>query len=208
MQCQLISSYNSGIPRYALGYITLGLAITPMSAFLDFLGQDFSRADLIALAALAVAGLSAVYARRQSNEARKSRLSAEKEARRPQRLELYRTMEDYCRYCSKYYTTYLQGETTGTRNLTARISDFKRAMEHGAIHDMPGVAAQAKLLDSMGWQMQRHLDRFGNRTTVMQRGTEAKDDERAVENLVESFEEQRKALRGVFAPYLHTDGEA
>jgi hypothetical protein len=179
-----------------------------MSALLDFFGQDFSRADLIALAALAVSGLSAIYARRQSREATKSRLSAEKEARRPQRLELYRTMEDYCRYCSKYYTAYLQGETTGTRDLTARIGEFKRAMEHGATYDMPGVAAQAKLLESLGWQMQRHLDRLGNQPTVIQRGTEAKDDVRAIENLVERFEEERKALRSVFAPYLHTNSEA
>lgn len=179
-----------------------------MSAILEFLGQDFSRADLIALAALAVAGASAIYAKRQSDEARKSRLSAEKEARRPQRLEVYHTMEDYCRYCSKYYTAYLQGDTTGTRDLSARIGDFKRAIEHGAIYDMPSVAAQAKLLESMGLQMQRHLDRLGNQPTVIQRGTEAKDDERAVESLVDNFEDQRKALRSVFAPYLHTHREA
>jgi len=174
-----------------------------MSAIFDLLSQDFSRADLIALAALAVAGLSAVYARRQSEEARKSRLSSLKEARRPQRLEVLRAMQTFCHYCSTYYTAYLAGTATGTRDLMSRITSFEREMEEAAIYDMPQVAAESKLLQSMGIRLQRHLDRLGMQLTVIQRGTEAKADEEAVQTLVDEFAARQASLRDVFAPFLH-----
>jgi len=174
------------------------------SSVIEFFNQDFSRADLISLAALAVAGLSAIYARRQSEEARKARLSAQKEARRPQRLEVYRAMQEYCRYCSTYYTAYLSGGTTGTRDLAGQISSFEREMEKAAIHDMPEVVAESKLLQSMGWRLQRHIDRLGMQPTVIARGTEAKSDEQGVHDLVDLFAKRRAALREVFASYLES----
>jgi len=173
------------------------------STLYDFITSDISRADLIALAALAVASLSAVYAGRQAEEARRTRLSAQKEARRPQRLEILQTMQDYCSYCGKYYTLYLGDETNGSTQLTARIEVFAQQMEAAAIYDMPGVAAESKLLQSMGWQLQRHLGRLGAQPTVIRRGTEAKGDERMVQELVEKFAARRQGLREVFAPYLH-----
>ena len=178
------------------------------SPVLEFIAQDFTRADLIALAALGVAGLAALYAGRQAEEARKSRLSAEREARRPQRLEIFREMEDYCRYCSMYYTAYLQGTVPGTRELTARIGRFKKAMDQGAIFDMPAVVDTSKQLQSMGWRMQRHLDRLGQQASVIAQATEATKDAIAVEELVESFDKQRTELLSVFAPYLHAKSEA
>ena len=178
------------------------------SQLIEFFAQDFTRADMIAMAALGVAGLSALYARRQADEARKSRLSAERDARRPQRLEIYREMEEYCRYCSTYYTVFLQGTVPGTRELTARIDRLKTAMEQGAIFDMPAVAEASKKLQNMGWKMQRHLDRIGQQARVVASATEAAKGATAVEELVESFEKQRKELRSVFAPYLHANSEA
>jgi hypothetical protein len=174
----------------------------------DFFREGFARSDLIALCALAVAGLSALYARRQSREARMSRLSAEREARRPQRLELFREMESFCRYCSTYYTAYLAGSVTGTRDLSQRISEFRLAMDRGAIYDMPEVAANSKLLESMGNQLQRHLARLGAQPTVMVRGTESKEDEQKVSDICERFALERQRLREVFAPYLHAPSEA
>jgi len=182
------------------------MASTP--PLLEFIAQDFTCADLIAMAAVLVAGLSALYARRQADEARKSRLSAERGARRPQRLEIYREMEEYCRYCSSYYTAYLQRTVPGTRDLTARIDRLKTAMEQGAIFDMPTVAEASEQLQGMGWKMQRHLDRIGHQARVGSSATEAAKDATAVEELVESFEKQRKELRNVFAPYLHANSEA
>jgi len=73
------------------------------SPLLEFFAQDFIRADLIAMAALGVAGLSALYARRQADEARKSRLSAEREARRPQRLEIYRELAAFTQFMTEDY---------------------------------------------------------------------------------------------------------
>lgn len=178
------------------------------TSLLEFFAQDFTRADLIALAALGLAALSALYARRQAEEARKGRLSAERDARRPQRLEVFREMEDYCRYCSEYYTVYLQGTVPGTRELAARIDRFKTAMDHGVIFDMPAVADTSKQLQAMGWKMQRHLDRIGQGSNVAPKGTEAEKDATVVEELVELFEKQRTELHSSFAPYLHANGAA
>lgn len=177
------------------------------SSLLEFFGQDFARADLIALCALAVSGLSAIYARRQSQEAKKSRLSAEREARRPQRLKVYIEMDDLCRFCSTYYTRYLGGMVTGTRDLTEHLSRFRIAMDRGAIYDMPEVAAHSELLESMGNELQRHIGRLGHQPTVMQRGTDAKADEQTVSDIAKRFEAQRQKLRDIFAPYLHTNSE-
>jgi hypothetical protein len=176
-----------------------------MQQLVDYFTQDFSRSDLIALAALGVAALSAIYAKRQSKEARKARISAEREARRPQRLEIFQAMEEYCRYCGTYYTAYLQGEVTGTRNLAVRIEEFRRTIAHGAINDMPPVAAEFKVLESLGWQMQRHIDRLGIQPTVIQRGTEAKEDERKVEEIVLQFDAHRQGLSKVFSSYLNAE---
>lgn len=175
---------------------------------LEFLAQDFTRADLISLAALGIAGIAAIYARRQSEEARKSRLSAEKEARRPQRLEVFREMEAFCRYCGSYYTLYLQGTVPGTRNLVARTNDFKEKMDQAAISDMPRIRALSGELATMGWAMQRHLDRLGNQCTVVNRGTDNIADQEAVQALVDKFEAKRLELDEAFSAYLHSNNEA
>lgn len=180
---------------------------TSASPLLEFIAQDFSRSDLIAMAALGVAGLSALYTRRQADEARKSRLSAEREARRPQRLEIYRELEEYCRYCSTYYTAYLQRTVSGTRELTARIDRLRTAMEQGAIFDMPAVSETSRQLQNMGWKMQRHLDRIGDQAIVFSSAMEAAKDATEVEKLVELFEKQRKELRNVFALYLDANSQ-
>ena len=172
------------------------------SSILEFLAQDFTRADLIALAALGVAGLSVLYARRQANEARKTRLSAEREARRPQRLEIFRELEDYCRYCSTYYTLYLLGTVPGTRDLVARIETLKVKMDQGAIFDMPEVVGVSNNVQAMGWRMQRHLDRIGQQSSSPTSATAVAKDVTAVEDLVDSFAKQRSELNKVFAPYL------
>jgi hypothetical protein len=95
----------------------------------DFLSQDISRADVIAVGALLVGLLSAIYARRQSIEAKATRLAAVKESRRPQRVEVFRLSVAFCAFCGRYYTLYLSRMTKGTRELVAEIESFRWEIE-------------------------------------------------------------------------------
>jgi hypothetical protein len=192
---------------------TLGIAnkpdrAVPASTLYDFFSQDFSRADLIALGALGVAALSAVYARRQSIEATKARISSQREARRPQRLQVLSAMQDFARFCTQYYTRYLQGQTNGTRGLVDEIEHFRTSMEKSAIYDMPAVVAKAKLLESTAWRLQRSLDRLGAPTIEMATRATEKPDDAEIHEVIDVFASQATQLRDIFAPYLHEDGDA
>jgi hypothetical protein len=180
-----------------------------MSSFTSsFLAQEFTRADLVSIAALLVALLAAVYTRRQSVEATKSRLASQRESRRPQRLEVLREMREFCSYCGKYYTLYLHGRTNGTRDLVASTLAFHEAIENAAISDMPAVAAEAKLLESRAWSLQRLLDRLGAPTIDMAEDVRLKPTLNEIENLMDLIAAQSSQLSNIFAPYLRQDFDA
>ena len=170
---------------------------------MDFITQDLLRADVIALGALLVGCLSAVYARRQSVEAAKARIAATRESRRPQRLEVFRAMVEFCAFCGRYYTMYLMNATKGTRDLVSEIESLRWQMEQRGPLEMPDVAAEIKALESMAWRLQRHLDRLGSQAAVVQSGTTARADEIAVQELSDTFATKRNSLQQVFAPYLN-----
>lgn len=178
-----------------------------IAEILDFLTKDFGRADIVAFAALVISAISARYTHRQVGEARKSRLSLEMESRRPQRLQIYAEIEEFCRYCSEYYTAYLQRLVPDTRSLVSRIEKFRLMMERNVLDDMPEVEALSKQLQSMGWKMQRHLDRIGYDARSTPSLTQTARDVTAVEEIVDSFEKYRQSLRSVFAPYLNLIGD-
>ena len=68
--------------------------VTSWSTTDDFLAQDAQRADIIAMGALFLGCLAAMYARRQSEEAKKARISAELASRLPHRLDAFRAMNE------------------------------------------------------------------------------------------------------------------
>jgi hypothetical protein len=173
-----------------------------MSSFLSFLLQDMSRADVIATIALLVGLLSASYARRQAEEAKQARLAAIRESRRPHRLEVFRSMQSFCLFCSRYYTTYLMNKTAGTRDLVAGLESFRWEMEQAAVYEMPEVAARAKLLESWAWGLQRHIDRLGAQSSVAAVGPSSTEDEAKVQELSDAFAHERTSLMSLFAPYL------
>jgi len=78
--------------------------------------------DLIALAAMLVAGLSALlYARHARDEARR----ANDIALRPLRVEIYQSMKEFAHFCSTYRTLQHVGSVNGTRDLVEHIESFK-----------------------------------------------------------------------------------
>jgi len=122
-----------------------------MSSLIAFLSEDFQRSDLIALAAFLVSGLSVIYARRQAQEAKQSRLAAVRESRRPQRIDVLRLMRDFCQYGGSYYTLYCMGAVKGTRDLVAAIDAFKLEVEQHGPLEMPSVEAEVKSLQTLAW---------------------------------------------------------
>ena len=168
----------------------------------DFLSQDISRADVIAVGALLVGLLSAIYARRQSIEAKATRLAAVKASRRPQRVEVFRLTIAFCAFCSRYYTLYQSQMTKGTRDLVAEIESYLWEIEQLGPLEMPDVETEIKTVQAMAWQLQRNLDKLGHQATVAQSAIAASAAVTAIEQLVDSFAEIRVSLRSTFAPYL------
>lgn len=173
-----------------------------MSLLTEFISQDLQRSDVIALGALLVGCLSAIYARRQADEARKSRIAAITESRRPVRLELLRATLDFCLYCGRYYTLFLMNAVNGTRDLVAEIDSFKLEVEQHGPLEMPNVEAEIKALQSMAWNLQRGLDRLGIQSSVIANGA-CSSDETAVQRFVDEFAARRKGLHALFRPYLN-----
>ena len=168
----------------------------------DFLTKDISRADVIAVGALLVGLLSAIYTRRQSIEAKATRLAAVKESRRPQRVEVFRLTIAFCAFCTSYYTLYLSQMTKGTRDLVSEIESYRLEIEQRGPLEMPDVETEIKTLQAMAWQLQRNLDKLGHQATVAQSATAASAAVTAIEQLVDSFAEKRVSLPTTFAPYL------
>lgn len=169
----------------------------------DFLSQDISRADVIAFGALLVGLLSAIYARRQSIEAKAARLASIKESRRPQRVEVFRLTIAFCAFCGRYYTLYLSKMTKGTRDLVAEIESYRWEIEQLGPPEMPEVESEIKNLLAMAWNLQRNLDRLGHQDAEAQSASTASATVTAIEQLVDSFAEKRVSLRTTFAPYLN-----
>ena len=168
----------------------------------DFLSQDISRADVIAIGALLVGLLSAIYARRQSIEAKTTRLATIKESRRPQRVEVFRLTIAFCAFCGRFYTLYLSQMTKGTRDLVVEIESYRWEIEQLGPLEMPEVESEIKNLQAMAWNLQRNLDRLSKQATVAQSAIAASSAVTAIEQLVDSFSEKRESLRKIFAPYL------
>jgi hypothetical protein len=168
----------------------------------DFLSQDISRADVIAVGALLVGLLSAIYARRQSIEAKATRLAAVKESRRPQRVEVFRLSVAFCAFCGRYYTLYLSRMTKGTRELVAEIESFRWEIEQLGPLEMPEVETEIEKIQAMAWQLQRNLDKLGQQATLTQSAVAASATVTVIEQLVDLFAEKRVLLRTTFAPYL------
>ena len=160
-----------------------------------------SPSDLLAIAALLIAGLAAFYARGARDVAAKANKIAVHESRRPLRLAVFQAMFQFSHYCSTYWTLYHMGAVNKARDLVARIDTFKWEIEQHGYLDMPDVAAKEKELISNAWNMQRLIDRMtGGQNEPIDR-TYATAEEN-VEGLVEWFAKENRELKTLFHPYL------
>lgn len=96
------------------------------------LDPDIEVSDIIAVVALLISVLSAIYARGQRIAAERANLIAVRESRRPLRLQVFQSMHYFSKYCSTYWTLYHMGEVNRSQELMERIATFKREIEqHG-----------------------------------------------------------------------------
>jgi len=93
------------------------------------LDLDIKVSDVVAVVALLISVLSAIYARGQRAAAERANVIAVRESRRPLRLQVFQSMHQFSKYCSTYWTLYHMGEVNRTRELTERIDMFKWEIE-------------------------------------------------------------------------------
>lgn len=161
----------------------------------------FSNSDLIATAALLIAGVGALYARGARNAAARANEISLHESRRPLRLLVFQAMHQFSHYCATYWTLYCMGEVKRSRELTARIDTFKWEIEQHGHLDMPEVDAKVQQLISSAWKMQRLIDRIaGKQTESMDRAYASAEEN--VQGLVERFAKENSELKALFQPYL------
>lgn len=157
--------------------------------------------DVIAAAALFVAGLGTLYSRGARNEAARANAISQRESRRPLRLAVFQAMYQFSHYCSGYWTLYCMGEVKRSRELTSRIDTFKWEIELQGNLDMPEVEAKVQQLISSAWKMQRLVDRIAGKQTEPVDHAFATAEEN-VQGLVDWFSEESRNLKALFQPYL------
>lgn len=155
----------------------------------------------IAILALLVSVLSALYARRTVQVARRANAISLHWQQRPLRLEVFRSTWSFADYCSGYYTLWHLKAVSGTRDLVSRIDAFKwETLQHGPLA-MPEVEELAKQMVSSAWNMQRLIDRIaGGHHETMDSAHESADAH--LSSLIEWFALQRDGLRSKFGAYL------
>src|SRR3972149_722439 len=133
--------------------------------------------DLIALAAVLAALLSALYARHARDTARRANDIAIHQNLRP------------------------VGAANGTRYLVAQIDSFKWEIDHHGPLAMPDVESKASDLEKRAWRLQRLLDRIaGGQNNPHDPGYATAEDN--VHGLVDWFANEHRDLRKLFQPYL------
>lgn len=157
--------------------------------------------DLIAIAALLVAILSAIYTRGARDAANRANEISTRESRRPLRLQVFQAMHQFSHYCSTYWTLYHMGEVKRSRELTSRIGTFEWEIEQHGHLDMPDVEAKAKQFVLTAWKMQRLIDRIAGGQTEPHDRQYASAEEN-IEALVDWFAEENRELKTLFQRYL------
>lgn len=159
--------------------------------------------DLIAIAALLVVSLSALYTRDARDVARKANEITAHNNLRPSRLEVYQLMRKFARYCCRYPTIWHNHPVPvqGTQDLMEQIDRFKWEIELLGPLTMPTVESKIKEFQNNAWKIQRQLDRLaaGRDDPVDRNYPTGKDN---LDAIVDWFANQEKELRATFQTYL------
>lgn len=157
--------------------------------------------DSISLIAISVAILSAFYARYGVKEARRANEIAMHNEFRPHRLAVYNSIKNFLNFCSTYRTMQSLGTVKGTRDLVAKIDEFKWEIDqHGAL-SMPEVEKKIEEILNKSWQFQRVLDRLtGPDPKPVNHDYPSAEDN--MDGLIDWFASEEKESRKLFEPYL------
>jgi hypothetical protein len=163
--------------------------------------SDMSHSDLITLAAVFVAILSALYARQARDAAQRANGIALHNNLRPLRLAAYQSMREFTQFCTTYRTLWQPEPVHGTRNLVEHIETFKWEIDRLGPLAMPDVEKKAVELQNMAGQLQRVLDRLaaGQNKPADQSYDTA---EHNLDGLVDWFANEHLGLKALFLPYL------
>ncbi len=157
--------------------------------------------DLISLIAICVAILAALYARHGVKEARRANEIAMHNELRPYRLAVYTIMKNFLKFCSSYNTMQSLGMVKGTRDLVAKIDEFKWEVDQHGPLSMPEVEKKIEEILNKAWQFQRVLDRLAgpDPKPVDSVYPSAEDNKYG---LIDWFASEEKDCRKLFETYL------
>ncbi len=157
--------------------------------------------DLIALLAVLIALLSALYSRRAVIQARKANEISIQAELKPRRLSIYASVKGFLHFCSTYCTMRSLKMVSGTRELVEKIDTFKWEVEkHGPL-DMPEVENLIEEAQKKARQLQRLIDRLtGPDAKPIDKGFESAEDN--VEAVIDWFAAKEKELKVIIEPYL------
>lgn len=157
--------------------------------------------DLIALGAMAVAGLSALYSRHTRDASRRANDITVHYHLRPLRLAVYQSMRQFAHYCSTYRTLQCIGNVNGTRELVDQIENFKWEIEQHGPLAIPVIEEKISELQMKSWQLQKLLDRLsGDQNTPTDRAYETAEEN--IAGLIDWFANEHRTLKVLFKSYL------
>jgi hypothetical protein len=157
--------------------------------------------DWISLIAICVAILSALYARRAVKEAYRANEIAMHNELIPYRLAVYNSMKNFLKFCFTYRTMQSLGKVKGTRDLVAKIGEFKGEVDQHGPLSMPEVEKKIEEILNKAWQFQRVLDRLAgpDPKPIDSAYSSAEDN---MDGLNDWFASEEKESRKLFEPYL------
>jgi len=157
--------------------------------------------DLIAIAAVLAALLSALYARHARDVARRANDISIQQTLRSLRLAVYQSMKQFSHFCTTYRTLQHVGAVNGTHDLIEQIESFKWEIDQHGPLAMPDVEDRASQFDKKAWQMQRLLDRIsGGQNNPHDPIYNSAEDN--LNGLVDWFATEHRQLKTLFQPYL------
>ena len=157
--------------------------------------------DLITLAAVGVAILAAIYARRAARHAQRANAITVHNALHPHRLAVFTALVEFLHFCSTYRTLQSVGNVKGTNDLMTRLDRFKwEVAQHGPL-DMPEVEKVTKETTTKACQLQRSLGQLGE-PSDSRADAEYFAEEDRMHELLDWFASQEKQAPSVFEPYL------
>lgn len=156
---------------------------------------------ITSLLSCVIALVSAFYARKSRDIAKKTNDISMHYNLKPTRLAVYNTLRDFADYCCKYYTLICIQAVKGTHELSNRIVELKWEIGSYGPLGMADVEEKAKELQNKAWQLQRVLDRLnGKDRSPMDK--QYNDIEKNLHGLTDWFANEKDNLMQLFEKYL------